>query len=70
MCNVNADRGVGRPWSAGHERNPGLAGQFRVCLGHERGAGLVPIDDQFDHLTRVIQRVEHRQKLSPGTVKA
>ena len=66
MCNVNADRGVGRTRAARHERNAGLAGQFRVCLGHEGGAGLVPIDDQLDHLARVVQRVEHRQETFAG----
>ncbi len=66
MCDVNADRGVGRAGSASHECHAGLPGQLGVRLGHEGGAGLVPIDDEFDHVARVVQRVKHRQETFAG----
>jgi len=64
---VDADRGVRRARPARHEADPGPARQLAVGVGHVRGAGLVPADDQPDR--RVVERVEHGEVALAGDAK-
>ena len=63
---VDPDRRVAGAGSAGDEGHSGLAGELRVGIGHEGRAGLVAVDDQLDHLARVVQRVQDSEVAFPG----
>ena len=56
---MNADRRVRRAGAAGDEGDAGLAGQLGIRICHEGRARFVPVNDQLDHLARVVERVEH-----------
>jgi hypothetical protein len=43
------------------EHDARLARQSRVGIGHECGAGLVPRDDELDHLAPFVEGVENRE---------